>query len=215
MKKLLLVALVLGVSTTIFGAATPCAPPPADVLSYNPDGCIAGSGLFSNFAVNLVAGAPGPVILVSTVVAGLDVTLNINPSLNNPVGAEEDMFSFTVTALGGGTILGVSASNGGNPVTSVHQIVCTGAITLLTGACAGTVLQDITLAGTQTTNGPLPLLVPGSYTTVNVWRDNQAPGSSTMTGGSVDFLFSPEPGVFVLMGSGLCALALLRRKSRV
>jgi hypothetical protein len=215
MKRLFLVALVLGVSTTIFGAAIPCAPPPADVLSYNPDGCFAGPGSFSNFSVNLVAGAPGPVILVSSNVVGFDVTLNINPSLNNPAGAEEDMFSFTATGLGGSTIIGVSASNGGNPNTSVHQVVCTGAINLLTGACTGTVLQDITLAGTQTTGGPLPLLVPGSYTTVNVWRDNQAPGSSTMTGGSVDFLFSPEPGVFVLMGSGLCALALLRRKSRV
>jgi hypothetical protein len=141
------------------------------------------------------------------------VTLNINPSLNNPVGAEEDILSFTVTGLSGGTIIGASSSNGGSPGTSVHQVVCAGSISS-TGVCTGTLLQDLTLGGTQTTNGPVPFLVPGTYTTVNVWRDNNAPGATVMTGGSSDFLFSPEPGVFMLLGSGLCALALLRRKIR-
>jgi hypothetical protein len=213
MKKFLLSALVLGASTTMFGGPVACSGPVL-IMSFNPGGCFAGPGLFTNFSVTPVTPPPGPVILVGSTVVGADVTLNINPSLNNPTGAEEDTLSFTVSGFGGGFVIGASSTNGGGTGTTTRQVVCTGAIDVVTGACTGTLLQDVTLGGSGSTGGPIPFLVPGFYASVNVWRDNLAPGNSVITGGSSDFLFAPEPGVFMLLGSGLCALALLRRKTR-
>ncbi len=215
MRKFIILGGLILSANAMFGAVA-CAPPPADVLTYNASGgCFAGPGLFQNFAVSLVTGGGGPVVMVSATTVGTDVTLGLNPNLNNPSGVEEDIVSFTATGLFGALIYGASSSNGGNPVTTVHQIVCSGTITLATGACSGTVLQDITQSGGQTTGGPISFAGNVGYASVSVWRDASAPGNATMTGGTTDLLFGPEPGMLMLVGSGLCGLALLRRKNRV
>ena len=215
MKKFMFVLMFVGLSSMAMAAVVPCVPI-FNATSFNPDGCTAGNLLFSNFALTPDAasfGSSGPMSIVEITLAGGNVLFDTNPNQGTSGGIQRNRFTFTVagtdpTAL----IIGASSQNGGSGSTSIRQVVCTGSIDLLTGDCSGTLLQDVTNAGGTIT----PTSSFAGVSSVNVWRDILTPQNTTITGTSFDFQATPEPLAFVLMGSGLCALALVRgRKNKV
>jgi hypothetical protein len=171
--------------------------------------------LFTNFALTPgvgTFGSPGPMSIVEITVAGGNVSFDTNPNQGSSGGAQRDRFTFSVSGLEPGvTIIGASSQNGGSGATSIRQVVCSGAIDLDTGACTGFLYQDVTNAGGTAT--PTTLFAAAA-TSVNVWRDIVTPQGTTLTGTSFDFQSTPEPVAFVLMGSGLCALAMVRNRRK-
>ena len=216
MKKLILTLIFAGFSSVGMAAVVPCTPI-LNALSFNPDGCSAGNLLFSNFGLTPAAGSfgtSGPMSFVDITIAGGNVLFDTNPNQGTTGGAQRSRFTFTVAGLDpSALIIGASSANGGSALTSIRQVVCTGSIDLLTGTCSGALLQDVTNAGGTAT----PTSSFAGVTSVNVWRDIVTPQNSTITGTSFDFQATPEPVAFVLMGTGLCALALVRsrRKNKI
>jgi hypothetical protein len=152
--------------------------------------------------------------IVVVTVAGGNVSMDTNPNQGNSGGAQRNRFTFSVAGIDSSAlIIGASSQNGGNATTSIRQVVCTGAIDLLTGTCSGTLLQDVTNVGGTAT----PTSSFSGVSSANVWRDIITPQGTTITGTSFDFQATPEPVAFVLMGTGLCALALVRsrRKNKI
>ena len=216
MKKLILASMFAGISSVAMAAVVPCTPI-LNALSLNPDGCTINNLLFSNFALTSAAGSfgtTGPMSFVDITIADGTVLFDLNPNQGTSAGAQRARFTFSVAGLDPSVlILGASSANGGSPATSIRQVVCTGSIDLLTGTCSGTLLQDVTNAGGTAT----PTTSFAGVSSVNVWRDTITPQSTTITGASFDFQATPEPVAFVLMGTGLCALALVRsrRKNKI
>jgi hypothetical protein len=215
MKKLLLAALVLGVSTTMFGAVS-CIP--INNISNETNPCLAGNLLFSNFSETHLQGVnsfgPTAVQAITFPISG-NVVFSTNPNQGNANEIQEDALTFVVTGIDGGVLIfGASSSNGGNSNTDVHQVVCAGTVNVTTGVCTGgagaTLLDFHTAGGIQT---PTQFFAPQS--TVTVWRDSLTPAGSAMTGGSFDLQSSPEPIAMLLAGSGLALVGLLRRRRRV
>ena len=201
-----------GISSVAMAAVVPCAP--IDVLLLNPDGCTVNNLLFSNFALTSAPGSfgnTGPMYFAEITVAGGNVLFDLNPNQGTSAGAQRARFTFSVSGLDPATlIIGASSQNGGSPSTSIRQVVCTGSIDLLTGTCSGTLLQDVTNSGGTAT----PTSSFAGVSSVNVWRDTITPQNTVITGASFDFQATPEPVAFVLMGTGLCALALVRSRRR-
>ena len=213
---LMLATMTAGLSSLAMAAVVPCVPI-FNATSYNPDGCVAGNLLFTNFSLTPDVssfGSSGPMSIVAITIAGGNVSFDTNPNQGSSGGAQRNRLDFPVAGADPSVlIIGASSQNGGNASTSIHQVVCTGSIDLLTGTCSGTLLQDVTNAGGTAT----PTNSFAGVSSVNVWRDIITPQGTTITGTSFDFQATPEPVAFVLMGTGLCALALVphRRKTKI
>ncbi len=213
MKKLILASLFVGIAPVAFAAAVPCAPI-FDASTYNVGGgCTAGNLLFNNFSLTPYGtffGTSGPVSIVAITVAAGNVSFDTNPNQGSNGGNQQAHLTFTVSGLDpSALIIGASNQNGGNGRTSIRQVVCATAITLATGFCTAP-LQDVTNAGGTAT----PTNSFAGVSSVNVWRDMITPQGTTITGTSFDFQATPEPVAFVLMGTGLCALALVRNRRK-
>jgi len=212
MKKFILASLVAGLTSVAMAAPVPCAPI-FDISTYNAGGgCIASNLLFNNFALapyGTFFGTSGPVSLVAVTVGSGNVLFDTNPNQGNSGGAQQTHLTFTVSGIDPSVlIIGASSANGGSPSTSIRQVVCAGTIDVTTGVCTGTTLQDVTNSG----GGSTPTQLFTGFNSVSVWRDMITPQGTTLTGSSIDFQSTPEPVAFVMMGTGLCALALVRSR---
>jgi hypothetical protein len=148
--------------------------------------------------------------VINIIVNNPVVTFNINPNQGSSLNAQTSTLAFGVNTVSGAVgITGASSANGGSPPSTIRQVVCAGTINFATGACTGTLLQDVTdVGGTQT----LTQYFAGQ-SAVNVWRQIVTPQGSTVTGASFDFAI-PEPLSIVLLGSGLLALGMIARRAR-
>lgn len=212
MKNFITALLFVGITSVVMAA--PACIPVGDVTSLNPGGCTANGLLFQNFALTPALGSfpgAGPLAVLVITTANGNVLLDTNPNQGNTGGLQRLFFTFDVSTLDPfALIVGASTANGGSVGTSIRQVVCAGAITLTTGACGGTLLQDVTNAGGTAT----PNTAFAGVTSLSVWREMITPINTTITGASVDFQATPEPVAFALMGSGLCALALIQRRRK-
>lgn len=211
MKKVVLASMFVGLSS--MATALPLCSPASDVTSFTAGGgCTVGNLQFSNFVYTAVSGpGEGPTALTSFSNIGGNVLLNLQPNQGNGTLAQNSILTFTVTGLDASVlIIGTSSSNGGNGSTSVHQVVCAGAIDGSGNCTPGPALQNITNAGGTAT--PTSLFAP--QTTVNVWRNVLTPAGTAVTASTFDVQSTPEPVALALVGSGLIGLALFRKRRK-
>jgi hypothetical protein len=210
MKRLLLLFAVL--STLVVNAAPLCTPT-ANILNYNgTGGCEVSGMLFSSFVLGTSgAGTIGPQAVITIFESGGVVTFNQNPNQGSALNAQTSTLAFNISVVSGlPAIIGASSANGGTPASTIRQVVCAGTINFATGACTGTLLQDVTNAGGTFT----ATQAFAAQTAVNVWRQIVTPTGNTVTGASFDFQTSevPEPWSLMLVGSGLLGMGLARKR---
>jgi len=212
MKKLLGVAAVFFLVAALGSAATLCTSFSGPQVVNATFSCSLGGLTFSNFLVIAAAGQSPEVDLVSANIAGGSVNLNFNPNMSVPTG-NQDLFLF-YTVKGGVTSVG-GANAGANA--TIQETVCMIAFDTNHLCAAGSQLANFTIFSSGTASQPIST----ANTSVNIFKDVQvtAPGSLTSFtqsfgsngagGGSGEQV--PEPVSFLLMGSGLVALSLLKK----
>jgi hypothetical protein len=213
MKKsfLCLVALALGVvmSASRVDAAA-CTGFPVNV---NPGGnttsigCSVGPVTFSNFAYVDATNDPGPVVSLTSTqfIPGTSWGITLNPNLTG-TPPQDIHLVFEVTSTVALSV--VDLFNGGSPLSTIQERVCTGGVSLATGACTGTQLANISATAGQTS-------ASASFTpseTLWIWKDIGTSANGSISSFTQNFLATPtpEPLSMALLGGGLFALGLAR-----
>ena len=177
---------------------------------------------FSNFQVlNPTGGASGTVdILSASPCEGTQVCLAFNPNL---AGNEDEEFFFTVTGGISDIDLAVGGSNAtiqekacANPIPTSGILL--GQCTDSTGMSSVSPLGQVTVASGQSgqpiSSPAFPITSP-----VYIFKNIMTQNAGGVTGQLSEFTQSfapnttPEPVSMVLLGTGLLALGLLRRRS--
>jgi len=214
MRRLLLFVLMLGLlGATIASAATTCPTLGSGPVTVTPGySCEVNGLVFSNFTViPATAGTAANVTLVYASVVGDYVNLYFNPSLTASAGSSSDIwFYFTVSGGVNGIDLSVSGTNA-----TITEYACGSPVTAGNICPAGTELAKFTAQS----GGSAYAAFPGGEFAENVYiyKNILVQGGVTAPGELSSFSQSfhiPEPFTFVLMGSGLLAIGLVRRRSR-
>ena len=170
--------------------------------------CSMGGLTFSNFSA-VAATATNPptntiVNLTAAQVVGPDVFLTFNPGLTS----NQDLyFYFTVTGPLAGVDLSLSGQNGYST-----EIVCSGAIAFDNNCVGGSAFQLARMAnisGGNPVSSTFPQTNGGS-----IYKDIMVQGTGELSSITQSFHTVPEPVTFLLIGTGLIGLGLLRRKAR-
>ncbi len=213
MKKLLGVAAVFFLAAALGSAATLCTSFSGPQVINATFSCSLGGLTFSNFLVIAAAGNLSPEVdLVSANIAGGAVNLNFNPNMSAAT-AHQDLFLFyTVT----GGITSVGGTNAGANAT-IQETACVVAFDVNHICAAGSQLANFPIFS----SGTASQAIVTANTSVNIFKDlqvtppgslssfTQSFGSNGAGGGSGGEV--PEPVSFILMGSGLVALSLLKK----
>ncbi|MGE5567855.1 MAG: VPLPA-CTERM sorting domain-containing protein [Rhodospirillales bacterium] len=209
MWKCLFLATILVLATVPAAAAPVCNElydPGTDVTTISQ--CTIGPFVFSNFSVASALNMAGAQVGLSS--AWYDsatgtyfLTFGTNFNLINPNSYRDVIFSYQIT----GPLYGIDGGLGGTGDRSIAETVCSEPF-VGTGCSPESVLATLVLTP-QTTIANAPL--SGMSATYYVVKDiSLAPGATLS-----DFTQSyhvPEPAALVLIGSGLIALGLLRRR---
>src|SRR6476646_1143249 len=226
---------LVGLATTASAASLPCTPQsttltmtaavysgglffPGTVTGGGPVVC--GDITFNNFQVFDAAPSTStgsPFVLLSGTYDGSSATLAFNPNLNNASVNQDVHLLFNVFSTS--PIITIGLTNGGSTNSGIQERLCSGSIDPFSGVCSGgTQVASLTAAGGVTTTAVLT--VPS--TSLNVYKDIGHPAGGEMTGFSQTFTTAPvsavesgavpEPATFAMLGGGLLALALARRK---
>lgn len=207
-KFILLITVMLAVGTLAFGAelCLPTPPPPGVTATTGPPAntCTIGGLVFSNFAaVSAGGGASTTVTLVQAYTVGSDVFLTFNPGL----GPNQDIwFYFTVT----GGVVGVDLSLSGVRGQST-EVVCSSPLLPNNNCPQGTELaRMVNFSGAPVVEGVFPQ--PAS--TMYIFKNIMVSGTGELSSLTQSFHTGgvPEPMSFVLIGTGLLGLGLLRRR---
>ena len=169
---------------------------------------------FSNFTASNAGLVPNPIVnLTMVTIVGNTVNLTFNPGLDATNGREDIYFNFMVS----GTLLGVDLTNGGTGLTSIGETVCSAP--LVNNACpaGATLLASFTAASQQTKAATFAAPSQVSYVFKDIFATaDTETGTVSNAGHLSSFTESfdtpvPEPITFMLIGSGLLALGLIRR----
>ena len=211
MRKVMVVAAAFFLVAALGSAAPMCTSGPTNLSTTMGFSCSLGGLTFSNFAVISAGGNPSPEVDVRiSVDTSNDVTLAFNPNIANP-SMTQDIWLFYQVSGGAtsvtGSLTGVSAA--------ISEHACTAAY--VNFACSGSSLGGFVIASGGTESGSLGLTGSAAwlFKDINVRTGGgltlftqtfPGGGGGGGTGGQV-----PEPVSFILMGSGLVALSLLRK----
>ena len=196
MKKLLLLLAVtfLGVATA--SAATLCGASPAENVLAGGYSCSIGGLTFSDFSSNM-AGAE--VNIMGAAVLPHQVNLLFNPNLD----AGDDIYFYFKVSGAYINMIDLSVNGAGN---SVEEDICSGPWDSM-NSCTGTLLATISANGDAR---PIWSEEFPATNSIYVFKDIGAGSHFSSFGQS--FHMVPEPMTFVLLGSGLLGLGLLRRR---
>lgn len=209
--------LVLFVSVLTFSAVAPAAllctanPSLPVVVTSGPVSafeCSMGGLTFSNFSAQAATATTPPtqtiVNLTRAWIVDSDVFLMFNPGLSS----NQDLyFYFTVS----GPLAGVDLSLSGANAFST-EIICSGEIALNNNCVGGSEYQ---LARMANVAGADPVTSSFAQTTGgSIYKDIMVQSGGELSSITQSFHVVPEPVTFLLIGTGLVGLSLLRRKAR-
>lgn len=221
MRKIIALLFVLALATTAFGATLCTDPSIVGVAVVTTPGftCSLGSLTFSNFTASafglgipaIIGLAPGPVDGgIMTGVSGDWASLVFNTNFNSAPYAFRDItFSYQVT----GPVGAISGWMGGFGTRSIVESICTDS------SCLNHVADLLTIVDVPhgfNIVADSAALSPGGLATYYVQKDISLYGSLTsrvtMSEFAQGFQIVPEPATFVLIGTGLLGLGLMRRR---
>jgi len=162
--------------------------------------------VFSNFSA--ISAGSTPVVPEMTLVAvsstDSTVYLSFNPSIVNTSQGSMDMwFYFQVT----GGVMGVDLMNAGDAPTSILERVCSSPIGM-GNICNGSELATISAGGGQQAEAMF-----ATTQTAYIFKDIFVGPGGHLSSFTQSF-HVPEPMTFVLIGSGLLALGIVRRRAK-
>lgn len=209
MWKCLLAVMILALGTIPAAAAPVCNEayaPGVDVTTIPQ--CTVGPFVFSNFSVTSGLNMEGAQVGLASswyddATSTYYLMFGTNFNLINADQYRDVIFSYQIT----GPLYGIDGSLGGTGVRSIAETVCSEP--LIGTACSPESVLATLVLNSQNTVAWAPL--SGTSATYYVLKDiSLAPGATLS-----DFTQSyhvPEPAALVLIGSGLIALGLLRRR---
>lgn len=218
MKKLLLLLAVISISVasaaTINCNVSPNAPPVFVPGSPTPTvvTCdVYGTNvIFDQFEV--IPATPGAPSQFSLNQAFFDTVANtiylqFNPSLSNGLDSYLYFRVSSSAALLTGVDMTVSGANA-----TVTELVCSDPINRLTNVCnPGTTLANFAVSSGQSGD----VLFNSAQSTIYIYKNvltTQPPPTSELSSFTQSFHVVPEPATFALLGGGLVAFALYRRR---
>jgi hypothetical protein len=223
MKKVLMIFACMALCASLASAVTCASLAGTDV---NPSGnttsviCTNGPLTFSSFAYANNLGDPSPIVSLSNPQpgnVGSDFFLGLNPNLLGP--AAEDLH--LIFLVSGANILQVSLNNSGGQLSSITEHVCSSAggstalqISNFEGSGDCTQLQGGLQVGVLTANDGVNVsenIIPTSN--LWVWKDIGVASGGHNSAFTQDFLV-PEPATLLLIGGGLAALGVIRRRKK-
>ena len=209
MRKMTLAVVVLMVFAVAASANGVCVVG-NNVLALN-FSCSVGGLLFSNFGAQGNAGYLGlpASIGITSVVTGGEIELGFAPApaMDWAVGGLPDDMYFWFRVRG--THLGVDLHNLGTGETSIGERVCDAAGVTAGGSCLGT---QILMLPAAASNVEVEALYATPQSDVWIWKDVGITGETGHISSFEQSFMIPEPVTLGLIGVGLLALGLLRRR---
>jgi hypothetical protein len=212
MRKVMVVAAAFFLVAALGSAAPMCTNGPTNLSTTMGFSCSLGGLTFSDFSVISAGGNPSPEVDVRTSTdASGNVTLAFNPNIASPTMTQDIWLFYQVSGSPTkvtGTVTGVSAA--------ISEHACTAAY--VNFACSGSSLGGFVISSGGVESGSLGLtgssvwlfkdinVKTGGGLTLFTQTFPGGGGGGPGGGGEV-----PEPVSFILMGSGLVALSLLRK----
>jgi hypothetical protein len=207
MRKILVSIAIVLVCTVVAPAAPLCTTVTGQNVLLGNFSCELGGLTFSNFSAVNAGGVPNPVVTLVTAsdFAGGTAYLNFNPNLIAVSGPADLWFYFKIT----GGLIGIDLSNAGGGSTSIQERVCTVGI----GADNLCAQGGVQLANVTANSGEMKDVYFDAVGEAFVWKDILATQPDGHISSFTQSFHIPEPVTFVLIGSGLLALGLVRRRT--
>lgn len=169
-------------------------------------GCSLGGLLFDQFAV--YSAPPGANIFLSAVGTGVAAGgVNLGFQITTPAPPNDTIFQYRVSTLDGGPeVRGVDNFHNGAGGTRIGEVVCDQAF--VAGICAaGHILANFA-------NPPTTSATFAAQSQIYILKDISEPNENSFISNFINSHETPEPSTALLLGLGLCGVAVCGRKRR-